>query len=321
MRETEYAYAVARIRAIEKKLLSKADLDQLIAADSCDTAVRILTEKGRAEPDADSGYDICEKELSDTWSFLRECVPDIGLFDAIVVGNDFANLKAAVKSKFSGVDAEKYMTCPYLCEPKVIIKAIAESDFGALPDYLSECADKAYHAYTEKQSGQQAEIIIDKACNRAKLKFAEKAESTLLTEIFEIGIAVSDIKTARRCVTTGKTKEFALEVVSGCGKLDGAKLVEAAYAGDKTADLLIQSGLEELAEYADGDFSALEMASDNLITEKAKSYNHEVFGPNPIVAYYYAKLAETKNVRIILSAKASNVPDEVISKRVREIYV
>ena len=34
MHETEYAYAVARIRANETKLLTRADIDQLIEAES-----------------------------------------------------------------------------------------------------------------------------------------------------------------------------------------------------------------------------------------------------------------------------------------------
>ena len=51
MHETEYAYAVARIRANETKLLTRADIDQLIEAESYEAAVRLLADKGFAVPE------------------------------------------------------------------------------------------------------------------------------------------------------------------------------------------------------------------------------------------------------------------------------
>ncbi|MBQ6543116.1 MAG: V-type ATPase subunit, partial [Clostridia bacterium] len=79
MRETEYAYAIARIRANELKMLGAQDLERLISAESYDAAVRILTDKGWAQPDANSAYDICEAELESAWQFISESVPDRSL--------------------------------------------------------------------------------------------------------------------------------------------------------------------------------------------------------------------------------------------------
>lgn len=321
MRETEYAYAVARIRAHEKNLLTDADMEQLIAAPDCDAAVRILTDKGWSEPEGESSLDICENEMNETWQFLNECVPVPELFEALVAGNDFFNLKAAIKTAFSGNTADDYMTAPSLCDTAVIKEAIEKADFRELPAFLAECADKAYHTYTEKQSGQLAEIIIDKACSRYKTELSAKAQSDLLSRITEITVAVSDIKTVRRCVSTGKSREFALDAVSGCGKLNAEGLVEAAYSGKGLETFVKESGLEELSVYADSDFAELEAFCDNYVTGLASQAKYEVFGPDPAVAYYYAETAQVKNVRIILSAKASGVPSDVISQRVRKLYV
>lgn len=321
MRETEYAYAVARIRANELKMLSQQDFERLISAESYSAALRILTDKGWTEPSGTSAYDICETENASLWDFIANSVPDKTLLDALIIGNDFANLKAAIKAKFSDYEIAQYMTVPSICPAETIVKAIDEGNFSLLPDYLASCADKAYHAYTEKQSGQLTEIIIDKECAAAKLRFAEKSESALLTEIHTLTAAVSDIKTARRCASTGKSKQFALDAVNGCGKLDSAKLVNAVYEKEELSQFVTDAGLEILAEYADGDFTALEMFCDNYITRRSRDYKHEVFGPDAVVSYYYGKLAEIKNVRIVLSAKASGVPKDAIQQRVRELYV
>ena len=321
MRETEYTYAVARIRANEQKMLSKSDLDLLISSDSYDAALRILSDKGWPDAAGGSVYDICELEMKKTRDFIAESVPDIKVFNALAVGNDFANLKSVLKAFFSDYDPEKYITCPYVCEPSLIIEAIREGDFSSLPDYLSGCADEAYHAYTDNQSGQLTEIIIDRACVNTKFRFAAMAESALLNEINTLTAAVSDIKIARRSVSTGKSREFCLAALSGCGALDAQALTDCAFEGKGLAEFIEESGLPELSEYADADFTLLEMRCDNLITEKAKNYKHEIYGADAVVAYYYGKSAEIRNVRIILSAKLSGVPKDIISERMREIYV
>ena len=319
MRETDYTYAVARIRANELNLLTSEDIKQLISAASTDVSLRILTDKGRSGNDE---TELCENEMSKAFSLICESVPDNSLTDALAVGNDFFNLKAAIKTVFSGLESESYMTSPCLTDSGKIIEAVKTNNFTLLPDYLAECGEKAYKAISECQSGQKAEIIIDKYCLDTKAEFAEKSSSEVLVKIARLSCVISNIKTALRSAKTGKTKEFALEALSvGCKSLDNEKLVDAAFSGEKLEDIIAEAGYTDIAKYADGDFSILEKQGDNLITSYIRKAKYEIFGPDPIVAYYYAKIAETKNVRIILSAKASSVPEETITERVRELYV
>ena len=48
---------------------------------------------------------------------------------------------------------------------------------------------------------------------------------------------------------------------------------------------------------------------------------YTAFGIDPIIAYYVARDAEIKTVRIVLSAKINNLPADVIRERVRTLYV
>ena len=56
MREVEYAYAVARVRANELNLLSAADVEQLIVAEDYKTAMRRLADAGWGEVDGVTDY-------------------------------------------------------------------------------------------------------------------------------------------------------------------------------------------------------------------------------------------------------------------------
>ena len=319
MFETEYAYAVARIRSNELSLLTPEDIEMLVSADSYETALRILTDKGWSDTAGKDGADMFEEELGKALKIISEC--DSRLADALVAGNDFANLKAAIKCVFSDNDTDKYMTGPYVCSPELIAKAIKENDYGELPDYLADVADKAYHAVTESHSGQLAEIVTDKACLDRKLKLAKESGSDLLYRITSLSCLVAAVKTAVRSARTGKSKEFALDALCNCPGVDNEKLADAAFEGEKLGPIVAEAGYENVADYVDGDFADLEMKCDNLIVEMIETAKHEIYGPDPLAAYYYAKLAEVKNVRIILSAKSGGVPESAIRQRVRDIYV
>ena len=213
------------------------------------------------------------------------------------------------------------MTYPCLCSTKDIITAVTENDFSILPDYLADCADRAYHSISGGESGQSAEMIIDRACLETRLASASKAQCPLLERIVRLNAVLANIKIAKRCALTGKKPETAFASICDCPGLDNEALVKAAYAGEEINEIIKEAGFPEIAPFAGGDFSALEMECDNLITEMIKAAKYDAFGPDPVVAYYYAKLAEIKNVRIILSAKAAGVPTETIKQRVREVYV
>ena len=319
MRETEYAFAVARVRANEPALLTEDDIGLLISAENEQSALRILADRGWDEP-AD-GKDIFDLQAAKAWDMIERSVPDPALLEAMVIGNDFFNVKAAIKAVFSDIDPEEYMASPCLCDTKTVIKAVTENDFSLLPDYLAEYADTAYHRISGGESGQSAEMILDKASLEKRLALAEKSECSLLTDIVKLGAVLSDIKIAKRCAHTGKKRETALESMCPVEGLDIEAFVRAAYEGKEIREIIADAGFTEIAPLADGDFSALEMKCDNLITEMIKKAKYDAFGPDPVVAYYYAKLAEIKNVRIILSAKAAGVPTETIKERVRSVYV
>ncbi len=319
MRETEYAFAVARVRANEPSLLTEDDIELLISAGDEQSAVRILSDRGWDEPGGQA--DIFTLQADKAWEMIEQSVPDAGLLEAMIIGNDFFNVKAAIKAVFSDIDPESYMTRPCLCSTKDIITAVTENEFSILPDYLCDCADRAYHSISGGESGQSAEMILDRACLETRLDRAAKAQSPLLEKIVRLNAVLANIKIAKRCALTGKKTETAYESMCVCPGLSNEALVSAAYSGEEIKDIIKEAGFPEIAPFADGDFSTLEMKCDNFITDMIKAAKYDAFGPDPVVAYYYAKLAEIKNVRIILSAKAAGVPTAAIKERVRDMYV
>ena len=67
--------------------------------------------------------------------------------------------------------------------------------------------------------------------------------------------------------------------------------------------------------------SAFERWCDNRIIETIRPQLYNSFTIGPLVAYVIARENEIKTVRIILSGKQNELPDESIRERVREMYV
>lgn len=74
LRDTDYAYAVARIRANELRLLTKADLDSLISARTIKDALRALGDKGWENDNINENNfeSMLSKELEKTWILIKE---------------------------------------------------------------------------------------------------------------------------------------------------------------------------------------------------------------------------------------------------------
>lgn len=98
--DTDYAYAVARVRANELSLLSGADMDQLIDTDSYDSAMQMLSDHGWGELENISDYpEYLEKRSAETRQLLTELLSDdIHVLDILLIQNDMQNLKAALKN-------------------------------------------------------------------------------------------------------------------------------------------------------------------------------------------------------------------------------
>lgn len=323
MREVEYAYAVARVRANELNLLSAADVEQLIVAEDYKTAMRRLADAGWGDSEGVSDYaQYLENYFAKTWDLLVEVMDDIHELDLLLIRNDMQNLKAALKGIVSQHDAKDLYVKSTVYNTEDIITAVANREFKELPDFMQKPAEDAYEVLTATGNGQLADAIIDRATLERMLELGKKSGSAVLAELAERMCATANIKAALRCANTLKSKDFIESSLCNCDTISKDKLVDTALEGTEA----VLRYLEDTA-YATGaamfkeSTSAFEKWCDDLLMECVNKAKYTAFGIDPIVAYYVARDAEIKTVRIVLSAKINNLPADVIRERVRTLYV
>lgn len=322
-RELEYTYAVARVRANEQTLLSAADIEQLITAGDYKVTMQKLSDAGWGEiKDIYNYASYLENYFAKTWDFLVEVMSDIHELDLLLVKNDMQNLKAALKQIVSQHDAKDLYVQSTVYDTESILKAVEERRWNDLPDFMQEPAKEAYEVLTETANGQLADAIIDKA-TLERIKFlGVESGSPILAELAERMCATANIKTALRCANTGKSKDFVTRSLCNCDTISKDKLIEASLEGvDSVLKYLEESSYKEAGAKFKESTSAFEKWCDDILMECVKEARYTAFGIDPIIAYYVARDAEIKTVRIILSAKINNLPADVIRERVRALYV
>jgi V/A-type H+-transporting ATPase subunit C len=321
MRDTDYAYCVARIRANERYLLKEKDLTELLECKDYDSALQYLLDK-KWLSDKGEISDCIKYQNDKLWQLLNESVPDKKELDILCAINDFFNIKAAVKCHFVGKDPKAYYVQPTTLNLDELTEKISSHKFSAIEGPKGACAEESYKIACLTENGQNADIIIDHACIDEIKAYSDKKSNSITGEICAFLCDTANIKIAFRCAMTDKKRDFIETAIGDCKALSRKDLVEAVLKGqDDLCEYLAKTSYSALAEVYLTSAAEYEKMCDNQIIAIAKKSAFTAFGFDPVCAYYYAKLTEIKSVRIILTGIRSGADKSEIKERVRALYV
>jgi V/A-type H+-transporting ATPase subunit C len=315
----DYIYSVARVRAKEASLLKKSDLERLIAAEDFDEALKFLSDKGY---DASGGIDeTIAENARETNEFLAE-IADDKIMDIIRLPIDYHNVKAAVKAVFSDVSADGLMLSGGSVGADTIYESVKKREYGALGEELSDAAIGAMSLLRKTQDGQLCDIQLDNALLCSMEKKANETEDEQIIKYAKTRADLANLKAALRCARLKKGRAFVENALYDGGTLNISRLSEAAQSGENAVCEFVRgSAYSDLEESMKKSVSEFEKECDNVLTAIFAESKYESFSASPILAYAHAKKTEQNALRLILSAKKNQIPNEIIRERVRELYV
>ena len=116
MSNHSYAYAMGRVRAVERKMLSQNQYDRMIESRTAEDALHILRENGYGGaggpggPDAQieaRGYEsLLDYENEDLAAFITDISPEPRLLKVFLLRYDYHNIKVLLKAEFLGGSGE-----------------------------------------------------------------------------------------------------------------------------------------------------------------------------------------------------------------------
>ena len=323
MSDLEFVYAVARIRVLEKNLLTDADIEQMIASDGEARVLSFLKERGWGNADGSGdAAEVLSAETAKTWKLMEELKIDPKVFEVFSYQTIYHNLKAAIKEVCTGdVHPGIFIGHETLGEEEML-RIVREKDWKALPEHMQAAAQEAYEALLTTRDGQLCDILIDRATLDAIGKAGKKAKQPIIRDYAGMFVDVADIRIAARAAKTGKSREFLARALATCGSLDREKLIIAAAAGPEEVSAFLRgTKYADAAEALEESPSAFERWCDDQVIETIRPQKYNAFSVGPVVAYLLARENEIRMARIILTAKANELPDAAIRERARKMYV
>ncbi|MCR5211200.1 MAG: V-type ATPase subunit [Lachnospiraceae bacterium] len=327
MSDKQYYYAVARIRTKELSLLSSSFLEQLLGAKTVAEGLRMLQDKGwDTEQTGSSESERVEKMLQaekmKTRALIEEMVDDMSVFDVLRLEYDYQNLKAAVKQALTSDEHKDIYTEEGSIPPEVIKEAVAGRDFSELPEKMRGVAEEALDVLLHTHDGQLCDIIIDKAALEAIYEAGKATGSDILKLYGELKVAAADIKIAVRASKTGKDLKFLNTALAECESLNTDTLARAAVEGtENVCEYIALTDYADAADELKESPSAFERWCDNLIIRNIRPEIYHPYTVGPLAAYMIARDNEIKTVRIVMSGKINDLPEQSVRERVREMYV
>ena len=319
----QYTYAVARIRALEVSLFSNSGIDQLMACQTYEQCLQLLSEKGWGDTETGLNAEaMLSREEEKIWEIVKELHIPMETFNVLSYPKLFHNLKAAIKAVCTE-EVERHIFYDDVSIPgEEMLAIVKEKEFDRLPKEMQEAAGEAYESLLHTRDGQMCDVIIDRAALEAIKKAGREAKDAIIKDYAESTVAVADIKIAVRSAKTAKSLDFMNRAMAECDSLSVGQLSKAALGGmDAVREYLQGTEYTEGADALAESPSAFERWCDNRIIQTISPQKYKAFGIGPVVAYVIARQNEIKTVRIILSGKQNGLSDESIRERVREMYV
>lgn len=323
MKDTEYTFAVARIRANETHLLGKNEMEQLLLAPDLRAALQLLADQGWETQGAlEDPNEMLRGQAAQMWSLLTEVAPDLGELSFLTAKNDFHNLKAALKSLVSDQSPKPYWMHPSSVPAALIWEAVSNRNFSRLPASMQQPAQQAYELLVRASDGQRADVLLDRAALETVKSRAAETGSAFAIQLAEFLCATADLKIALRAAQTGRDERFLQDALCECDTLRKSALIAAAGRGvQELAQYLSETAYAACVPAFEKSFASFEKWCDDLLMQRLDAARRVSFGLAPLIAYYVARDAEIKNIRILLSCKRLGLPADQIRERMRESYV
>lgn len=331
--EGDYAYASARIRAREPKLLGKSQFERMIEATAADEAYKVLTESEYGMSGANTTgifafEELLTDEMKKCYMLLMEIAPQVELIEAFQRRHDYFNIKVLLKAEFSAQQIPAILMETGTISSEAMSRMIRERSYNELTPLMQEAIEQTRDVFSKTQDPQTVDLLLDRASYHQFASDLKEINSLYLHKISEIVTDITNIKMFIRARLLKKPWDFIKKIL-----LEGGSVPEKVYleSSEKSVDDFVEgiytSQYGEIVQKwwelynTKKSISALEKQLDDYLMKFISEAKKVTMGVEPLIAYLFAKEAEIRNVRIIMTGKINKLPAELIRERLRESYV
>ncbi len=330
--DTNYAYAVARIKVMENQLLKSSDIDALIES-TPEALISALTGFGYPALSNSSGDQNDENDLlsvytSELSAFFAETVrsimkfaPEPEVLKTFLLNTDYSNVKICIKEygKFTaetGTAQDIRLSANGTVPVETVLNAFVKTDFEPLGAILARAAKDASDELARSRNARNSDIIIDKYCFSAMKQAADSgciSTRRVMNKYLRIYADWKNMLTALRIKSSG----------SDAGLMDKAYLqgnLKKEYFNSVINSEIAPFDGTQYAKYIDAvltrsgkvsqeqpDISFYEQLTSAYIDGQLMKDRNEPYKINALLAFIARRRREISLIRLIIVGKRSGL--------------
>lgn len=328
IKDTDYVFISALIRARETKLPAGSHFERMLAADSTAEAAKIPEECGFGNLAGLSSEDMEERlssRRSELLSELSSMVPDSDIVNIFRLKYDYHNAKVLIKAAAARTDGERLLSKDGRVAAHVLSEAYLQSDYKDIPAALGSAMAEASEVISRTGDPQLSDFVLDEAYFAEFLDTAEKTKSGFLVDYVKLSIDTANLRSVVRAMRMSKDeRDFLMQVLISGGNINADDIIKANANHEDMTVLYRNSPLSAAAEegfavVSEGRLTGFERMCDNVLSSYIKTAAKVVFGEAPVIAYICSVDTAISNIRIIMTGLAAELEPESIRGRLREI--
>lgn len=323
------AYAVGRVRVLERGLLGRSGLERLLTARTPDEFCRMLSELGWGEASGQSEVEeLAARHVREASELMASASPDKRVTDCFGYRYDAHNLKLLLKAQALGLlgDTE---SLPLMSGGTVsmdaAIKAVRDGHFEAFAPEMAKEAAQLNREMVVKVDPLAIDARLDKAMYRQIALNLRHGAPGEIRAYFASQVDMLNLLIRLRVRAMGRSGEFARRLMLEGGTVDAGKLCDAADVNDMRAlysgkDYYprLKRALEESEQ--NGDLTQVEKLMDDYLMELMRKHRYEPVSMLPLVGYLLAREREAAAVRMVMTALINRFPMDKLRERLRDMY-
>lgn len=327
-KDNDYIFLSTRVKAMERGLLTKERIEQMLDAHTTEEAAKVLVDCGYSEMTEITGTEldrILREKQQEIMADLGSSAPNKFVVDVFKLRYDYHNAKVLVKSEALGTEQDDLLMEGGRYDRQRLAEDFRRDEMLAYSDIFRRGINRAREILGSTGDPQQADFILDRAYFEEMTALAKASESDFLKGYVSLCIDVANLRSAVRASRLGKGPDFLSQVLVPGGAVSEQNLCAAR--GEELGTLFHTSRLAEAAEEGaaksapgSGALTDFERMCDDAVMGYLSDGRRVPFGVEPIVGYLFARESEATIIRIIMTGRMAGLDHGTIRQRLRRTY-
>ena len=261
-KERIYPFAVASVRSMENKLLTKQKLLQMAEAKDAEEALRFLQDSDYGKTQIGDVHEfetMIQANLEEAYQAMGKLIPNEVFMDIFRFKNDYHNVKVLIKEEISKVNGRKFLIQGGSIPVEDLRKFFRERNYMEMPCIDEKAVEEAIELYAKTKNGRYIDTTLDRACFRVMSDAAEKLGIPYVATYVRKLADITNLKTLYRIYTLKRTEQELTESLVPGGEISAEALLHA-FKSDNAAAALKETGYGRLCDSMELGFTAFEKA-------------------------------------------------------------